>query len=204
MGSALPLVLPEFHSLLFAVRRCAIASRSRPAANLQITDDERLGELHKQGFRLLRSSGDGSNCLVHSLALVLAAAGLIQDMGDWSTACADARQHFAGAPGLQPMSPAGVPNPGAYLEHGRHGPPAVQMLVEAHGLPGPAAAVKVTVHARYDTAGSPPDSFEAPIAAAAPGRGGATAFLHLWNWTGDGTSGYHYDGLVPPHRGRAF
>ena len=195
--SVLPLVLPEFQSLLFAIRRCAISSHSRPASNLQISDDERLGELRKQGFQLLRSSGDGNNCLVHSLALVLAAANVIRDLDEPTTACQEVRQHLIRTPGLHPQAPGGLPDPGAYLEHGRHGPCVVQRLLEAFAMPGrPDVNVRVLVHARYDTAGSPPDDFEVP----SPSATSATRVFHLWNWTGDGTSGYHYDGLVLKRR----
>ena len=51
--------------------------------------------------------------------------------------------------------------------------------------------VRVVTHARYDTERSPPD--EIFVACASDEQ--ATLDFHLFNWTGSGTTGYHYDVL---------
>ena len=190
MDPVLPAVLPEFQGLLFAVLRCAVAN-SQLASNLRKTDGERLRELRREGFTLHESNGTGNNCLIHSLAIVLSKAGIIRELPNSREACNGIRQYLIRTPGLHPLTPQGRRDATAYLEHGRHGAAVAQRLLDEFALPSRAVVnLDVKVHARYDTAQNPPDGFVVPTQAAV-----SSTMVHLWNWTGRGTSGFHYDGL---------
>ena len=84
----------------------------------------------------------------------------------------------------------------AFLEHGVHAQAIVCQLHRNFGIrPLPEDGVRITVHARYDVPGhSPPDSI---VVAASTSAGEAPRLIvvHLFNWTGEGTSGFHYDVL---------
>ena len=54
--------------------------------------------------------------------------------------------------------------------------------------------VTLVVHARYDTPETPAE--ELRLCVRPGGRRGAAPELHLFNWTGGGLQGYHYDALV--------
>ena len=117
---------------------------------------------------------------------------LIQEPRNQREACVSIRKYLIGAPGLHPLTLEGRRDRFAYLEHGPHGVAIVLRLLEEFALPPQMrASIEVKVHARYDTARSPPDEFELRSSVAVP-----PIVIHLWNWTGAGTSGFHYDGLV--------
>ena len=102
------------------------------------------------------------------------------------------RQYLTETPGLEPLAPNGQPDATVYLEHGRHEPAVVRRLLEKFALPSQAEVdLEIEMHARYDTQRNPPDRFRVRVQAPA-----STGSVHLWNWTGAATSGYHYDGLV--------
>ena len=116
---------------------------------------------------------------------------LIQQARNQREACVSIRKYLIGAPGLHPLTLEGRRDRSAYLEHGRHGVAIVQRLLEEFALPPQMRAIiEVKAHARYDTARSPPDEFALLSSVDVP-----PIVIHLWNWTGAGTSGFHYDGL---------
>ena len=78
-----------------------------------------------------------------------------------------------------------------------HGDAIGRYLVDIHGIkPLLECGIEVLIHARYDVPGqSPPDRFVV-------GAGGAAGDVarqtfHLFNYSGEGTSGFHYDALAP-------
>jgi hypothetical protein len=191
----LPCVLQDFKTLLFAVLRCAVAN-SKVAVNLRGTDEEHLATLQSSGFKLIKSSGHNNNCLIHSLATTLASLGFIAFPPAREEACERVRQHLIQTPGLHPRTPSGQKSKSAYLEHGVHAQAIVRRLHHELGnRPLPEDGIRVTVHARYAVAGqSPADSI---VVAASTDKldAGVTDVLHLFNWTGLGCSGFHYDAL---------
>jgi len=187
----LPSVLPEFQALLFAITRCAFGN-SVVVANLPCTDEERLRTLQGQGYTHHPASGDDNNCLIHSLAICMAKAGLMDLPSEPDArrqACQIVREHLIQTPGLYPRTPQGRKCSTAYLEHGIHAEAIVRQLLGDRALP--AGGFELVVHARYDDLGSPPDALfiEGPESAA------GCISLDLFNFTGPGLSGFHYDAL---------
>ena len=112
-------------------------------------------------------------------------------------ACQTVREHLIQTPGLHPMTSSGVRCATAYLEHGIHAAAIVHKLLADFGRAAPLPGLQITVHARYDEAvQAPPDSLlvrtdpdaQLPQAVGLPER-------HLFNFTGAGRSGFHYDAL---------
>ena len=108
------------------------------------------------------------------------------------------RQHLVDV-GPHPMSAAGHADPTAYLEHCIHAGPIVRKLFADNGLkPMPTAGFRIHNHSRYDTGSCPPDTL--PVCAAYGAAGDCSSRLvnlYLFNWTGNGLSGFHYDALLP-------
>ena len=86
------------------------------------------------------------------------------------------------------------------MEHQRHTQPILFKLFELYGkAPMPPGGVSCIVHARYDTSQSPPDMVRVPGSqhGEEPGmhRSELPWEFHLFNWTGQDTTGYPYDCL---------
>ena len=194
-SSILPCVLQDFKTLLFAVLSCAVAN-SKVAVNLQVTNEEHLATLQSSGFKLIKSSGDNNNCLIHSLATTLASLGFIAFPPARQEACERVRQHLIQTPGLHPRTPSGQKSKSAYLEHGVHAQAIVRRLHHELGnRPLPEDGIRVTVHARYDVAGQSPADSILVAASADKLDAGVTNVLHLFPWTRQGCSEFHYDAL---------
>ena len=80
------------------------------------------------------------------------------------------------------------------MENSTHAEPILLKLIEEHGTRAlPPEGLNVVVHARYDTDTSPPDT----VRVASNGDDAdAQVSFHLFNFTGGGTDGYHYDVLT--------
>jgi hypothetical protein len=194
----LPVVYDEFKTLLFAVQRNALAQID--AGDPHQSVEARLATLANQGFALRTSSGDDNNCLIHSLATVLAQAGYINFPPARRGVFQAVRQCLIATPGLHPLTGYGRKCKTAYLEHRIHADAVVRMLVRDFGERFlPEAGFELIIHARYDVEGlCPPDSI--PVGKRPAGSasvGGAAQRLQVFNWTGLGTSGFHYDALTP-------
>ena len=97
---------------------------------------------------------------------------------------------------MMPRDPYGRPQWNAYLQHHRHAETLVWFLVRrfsAGRCPLPRAGATLVVHARYDTAGLPAERVKMCVGTGPPGP---SPELHVFNWTGAGLQGYHYDALV--------
>lgn len=198
----LPNVLPEFKALMFAITRCAIANQAT-FANVSQTDAQHLQSLKSRGFTFQPASGLHGNCLIESLSISMSAAGYIDVPKDAATRAAAwqaIRQHLVATPGLHPLTAAGHKDPLAYLEHRLHADAIVQRLHASFATqPLPSDGLSLWVHARYDDLGtSPPDRIllRAPAGHSIDDVPPQDA-LHLFNHTGEGTQGYHYDSLLP-------
>ena len=101
--------------------------------------------------------------------------------------CQAVRQHLCKSVDTFPTTAQGLRNPTAFSEHFRHAGPIVNKLLADHGKEH-VPSLGLVVHARYDTAESPPEYIKII------GSGDAVLF-HVFNWMGEGTDGYHYDPL---------
>ena len=132
---------------------------------------------------------------------MLDAAGYIActDIEDARASFHDFRVHLVRAPRLHPLNANGKKDAAAYLQHNLHAGEIVRKFLEVFGRkPLPAKGFVLHVHARYDDmAGSPPDCIILCGPADAKSEEcGLGDHLHVFNWTGEGTGGYHYDALV--------
>jgi hypothetical protein len=194
MAPVLPAVLPEFQALLFAIVRCAFAN-SQVAVNLECTDEEHLAALVLQGYIHVEASGDDNNCLIHSLAICLSRLGVMAMPQNRRGACQAVREHLILTPGLHPLTSSGHKCATACLEHGVHAPAIARHLLAGQALPD--QGLQIIVHARYDELGSAPldRRLIGGFADASPEQAANRQAVHLYNFTGLGTSGFHYDAL---------
>ena len=174
-----------------------------------ISDQEKQEEFLASGWLWREAAAWGENdCLADSLLQLLQLHGLVlagpEGVGEASAreraeACSAARQHLLRSPSLMPRDPYGGAQWDAYLQHHRHAAALVDFFIERYP-PGaaqiPPGGLVLVVHARYDTLLVPPDSV---LLRARTSRGQSPPMeLHVFNWTGTGLAGYHYDVLVPP------
>ena len=193
-------VSQQIQSVLFRVFRTVVTHQREDDRVLQLynatTDRQKLAELEQQGWTHVRASGAGCNCLADSLLELLMGAGLVRRDVDRIEACRANREQLEQTPALQPRDSQGVPSHVAYLEHSRHAGPAILYFVGRYSRLEelPRAGVQVVVHARYDGE-APPDSII--VCEGCSERSGPPLAFHLFNWTGRGFDGYHYDALIP-------
>jgi len=205
VGPAMPLVVESAAALSFAVVRIVCKVR---AADVQtaVTDNGKLNELKRAGWSWRRGEIWGeSDCLIDSLLQILIALGVVAGPPPSGTitetqredACKAVRQELLQQPATMPRDGYGAPVWNAYLQHHRHAAVVIQHLVRLfpHGEGLRREGMVLVVHARYDTAELPPERLEL-----LPGVGagsGPALEMHVFNWTGQGLDGYHYDPLLP-------
>lgn len=197
-GPALPSVLPQFRRLLFGITRCAM-SNSKVPFNFARSDAQHLQTLDQLGLTRVAASGENNNCLIHSLSIALAALGYITVPANPRDAFEDIRGYLIRTDGLHPLEADGQKSERAYLEHGIRADAVVRQLHQAFGSKAlPDGGIQIWVHARYDVQGqSPPDFIIAGEAVGSlPGAVADGDVINLFNWTGGGCSGYHYDALL--------
>jgi hypothetical protein len=192
---ALPGIFDEFVSALFRIQRLALQN-SEQFGNLGKTDEQALSELAlgELSFVLSKSPGDNNNCLIWSLAQGLAYQGWLDFGSNQAQRCQNIRKKLIATPGLHPREANGQKNPMAFLQHHLH---AKKILSELLGEL-PAEGIQVIVHTRWCTPQSPPEAltFSSSLGPEAPGGGNPAVTIHLFNRTGRGTGGYHYDLLM--------
>jgi hypothetical protein len=202
-SEAMPLVIGPSCDVVFAVTRLVLQQQS-VVIPVPKSDQEMLHELAEAGWEWRQAETWAENdCLVDSLLQDLEFHGaLVGEHGSLTvderrSACLAARQHLIGTPELLPEDPYGRPQWDAYLQHHRHAEALVFFLLTRFlAGPSPLSDVGVTlvVHARYDTPGTPAEKLS--LCVRPGGRRGVAPELHLFNWTGGGLQGYHYDALV--------
>ena len=205
-GAVMPLLveLGLVQELLFAVCRIAV-EQANLDVDVRTTDDEALVELLSSGWELRRGEVWGENdCLADSLLQLLQAHCVIRgDSVDGSlshvarkAACEENRRRLWGDPLLRPRLLSGRHEYGAFLQHDVHAGPTIEFFLTRFECISdlPSAGVDILVHTRAD-------SYVASVASRRVCGGltdlpGAALEMHLFNWTGQGFSGYHYDALV--------
>ncbi len=161
-------------------------------------DHQKLAELMQQGWTLFRACAPRGNCLADSLLELLMHAGLVRRNVDRIEACCANREQLKQTAALHPRDSHGAPSHDAYLEHYLHAGPTILYFVRRYGFLEelPRRGVQVVVHARYDDV-VPPDSII--VCEGRSQKIGPPLVFHLYNWTGQGFSGYHYDALISRH-----
>jgi len=188
----------------FAVSRLVLQQR---AADIPVrsSDEDKLAELCRAGWQWHEAATWGeSDCLADSLLQLLGLHELIAlPSSERRPACVAARQHLLQSPDLLPRDPYGRPQWDAYLQHHRHAEALVLFFLQRFPA-GPVqlsrAGISLVVHARYDTATVPSERLG--ICASGDRASGPALEMHMFNWTGAGLQGYHYDVLFRP-RARA-
>jgi len=205
-AQVLPLVVAPVAEAIFAVARLILHQRDLHI-DVDKTDRQALNELRASGWQWREAATWGENdCLADSLLQILLSLRVVvpeDSAGDIAgqrrTACQAARQHLLQFPHLLPRDPYGRPQWDEYLQHHRHAEALVRFFLQhfpAGPAPVPRSGFTLVVHARYDTGRLPPDRMELRLPGAfAPGL---PLQLHVFNWTGAGLDGYHYDALLQP------
>jgi hypothetical protein len=179
------------------------------------SDEARLRELESSGLRRGRgeihrdADGPANQCLADSLLQLLIRSGFLADtitMPDRQYACqANRRQLVEGPAELRPRERDAFTgedfgeSPRAFLSHDVHAAPTVRFFMEwfaARGLKVrdlPEAGVVLTVRSRFDSEILPASRLV--ICVGDGSGGGGAAVFQLYNLTGDGVSGMHYDPL---------
>jgi hypothetical protein len=193
---------------VFAATRL-IGQQHAAILTTSVSDQEKQEEFLSSGWLWSEAAAWGENdCLADSLLQLLQLHGLVlagpEGVGEASAreraeACSAARQHLLRSPSLMPRNPYGRAQWDAYLQHHRHAAALVEFVIERYP-PGraqiPPGGLALVVHARYDTPHVPPDSVL--LRAGGPRQQAPPMEMHVFNWTGAGLAGYHYDVLVPP------
>jgi hypothetical protein len=164
------------------------------------TDADATAKLRAVGFVFgCGEVWNENDCLLDSLVQVLCWAGFlhvayVSNEGGKEARediCKRCRQHFLQTPPFEPRNQHGQVDPIAFLQHHRHAQAAVSYFME-HGETQnsiPLSGLEVIVHARL------PYLCDKVTICASNAACPATVQLHLYNWTGGGVSGYHYDPL---------
>jgi hypothetical protein len=207
---------------LEAVRRCLRAHVRLAVQNSHAdarSDTEALQELRALGFErgrgeIFRDAEDrpANQCLADSLLQLLIRHGCLRgDIGEPTRkeACAENRRRLVEGPvALRPTdrcpftgARVAGESPGAFLQHDVHAEPTVRFFMEWFALRGcvlrglPAEGIQLVVRSRFDSETLPPDRMDICVG---DGSGGGEALrLDLYNVTGGGISGTHYDPLFP-------
>ena len=184
----------EYKDLVWALTRFVLANNTL-TAKLSQSDAAQLDVLSSsKGLKRLGAAVQNNNCLIDSLFQLLRIHGLAENIDDRPKRCQAVREHLCSTTDTFPRNPDGCKNPKAFLEHSRHAAIIVEQLLDDRRVNRP--SLDLVVHARYDTLKSPPDRMRVCDGGDTPCRSGDIV-LHLYNYTGNGISGYHYEPLVP-------
>ena len=184
----------KYKDLVWALQRVVLAN-STLTANLAQSDEAQLKVLSSSmGLKRLGAATTHNNCLIDSLLQLLRIHNLTENIVDRPKRCQDVREHLCSTTDTFPRTPDGSKHPRAFLEHSRHAAIIVEQLLDDRMVYRP--SLDLVVHARYDTRQSPPDRMRLFGGVDNPCRSGDIV-LHLYNYTGNGTSGYHYEPLIP-------
>ena len=195
-------LFPVVQETLFSLVR-RVVSDAASGVQVRGTDEQRLRDLARDGWHRRAARGDGNNCLAFSLLRLLMCHGLLVDSitdAEQIEACRALRWHLINDPRLRPRDASGRPCPEAYLQHHRHAEACIQFFLEhfreRHArVTMPQAGVRLTVHCRWEVElGHPVDRIDLCRAAGALDQ---QLDFRVYNKTGHGLDGFHYDALVP-------
>ena len=142
--------------------------------------------------------------MADSLLQLLIAHGVLPGdiVGVEREAACEANRHalvHSDLPGRRPRNLRGEEDPGAFLEHDRHAEATVAFFLRWFGgrclRSLPDEGIELTVYSRVDSAALPAARRRICQSPGA-GRGGPALQFHLYNTTGSGISGFHYDPLL--------
>ena len=180
----------------------------------QMEDEARIAQLREQGWeKRFGRVFEANNCLADSLLQLLVHHGVLSpeiSEPERQKACTANREGLLAsdsALGLRPrkrdpFTAADLgEDDGAYLQHDVHAVPTVRFFLEWFAARGqvlrelPAAGIHLIVMSRFDSPIAPMDEL---FICAGLGSGDATGPLTfaLYNVTGEGISGSHYDPMV--------
>ena len=111
-------------------------------------------------------------------------------------ACFENRRRLVLDPRFHPRDASGRRCEGAFLFHDKHAEPTILFFMERFACRRclPRSGIEIVVHARSDSATLPRSTTR--VCEGLSELRGDPVQLHLFNWTGLGWSGYHYDPLV--------
>ncbi len=188
-------VWPVVGEFLFALSR-VVAAQMPDAVR---SNDEAIRTLRDAGLVCGTGQVWGHNaCLMDSLLQLLMFHGVVREDVDRYSACKANREHLEARPELVPRDVHGHEDYGGYLQHHRHAEPTLQFFIAWFACSPevlPAAGFRLVVHARSDDQAHPPD--ESLLCVQSGRRAGPCLACHLFNHTGRGHGGYHYDPLLP-------
>ena len=188
----------QLRSFVFALQHIVAEQSVQWHANRR-SDEEALAMLRDAGFEWRRGKVWGENaCLMDSLLQVLIHYGFVPAGVDRKAACQATRVHLESKAVLVPRRIDGSVHLGGYLEHYKHGEPALEHFFERFGCARaslPSAGFCLIVHSCVDDVNHPPD--EKIVCVGYGTRAGGPVPCHLFNWMGGGQHGYHYDVLLP-------
>ena len=182
----------EYLELKWALVRC-VTENSKLTFNLAQSDEAHLEVLRGRGFRRGQADANDNNCLIDCLLQLLRIHNLLGVDTDHRRTCQAVRNHLCSTADTCPRTANGMMDLTACLEHARHAARIVALLLRDRRLEED--SLDLVVHARYDTPASPPDRLR--VFGGDGTRSPGSIVLNIFNWTGDGTTGYHYDPLFP-------
>ena len=166
-------------------------------ATAQCTDGQRRAALRRDGFVVGRASGDANNCLADSLLQLLVAHSFVRGPvsdAESTGACRANREALSAQPLLRPRDLHGSESRRAYLEHDRHAAPTVEFFAAWFAdrwlRPMPPGGFELHVYTRFDSS-----TWHEVCVLSRPGGApvGAPHKLHMYNSSGRGVWGFHYD-----------
>lgn len=198
-------VVVQMHVCMEGVLRSVVRLILEHDVEKVVTSDrQRLRELHGKSFVLRKASGHRFNCLAYSLLIVMMDSGVL-DQGissdDGAVACEGLRAELVESDEFHPRSLSGERDASAFLEHGRHADFALRYFLcffEQHrgSVILPSAGVRLQVHARWEAELGHACDEEVLLCVGVEDGVGSSLVWHVYNSTGDGFRGLHYDALV--------
>ena len=163
------------------------------------SDAQRWAQLTRDGYVRRHGEEWGENdCCADSLLQLLMHAGVLHSSitpGQRRAACFANRQALLRGD-LYPRNVHGRRDPGAFLEHDRHAQAIVEFFlgwfVERRGVGIPDAGIELIVFSRFDSDQVPVACTRICARAGAEPDNGPLV-LRMYNTTGVGISGFHYD-----------
>ena len=190
----MPLCVHLAAELIFQVTRL-VAHDEKQNVDLDATDNETIGTLKSAGWEFGNGMPHGNDCLADSLLQLLIMNCVVADVPSAPApkkACEANRVQLNSSLELRPRNIHGVVAPGAFLQHHRHAEATIMFFLRHIGARSgiPKEGIRIHVHARVQ--------HMCDIIHVCKGLGTSEApiiDLHVYNWTGRGVDGYHYDPL---------
>ena len=196
----------------WAERFLRLSAQDQNAAIGRRSDAERVQELQLEGLTYVPASGLGSNCLIDSLTIGLAAqgllpGGLLSHSASRVKGCEACRRYLVGAQNValrprqrdslgQELAVTAKEHAEAYLQPDLHGPAIVHFLLQFYGRPEVVVNVNFSIvqYTRFD--GPFFDPSEMAVAVRSSSEMNATVVLNIYNQMDLRGNGFHFDALI--------